>query len=348
MAITDTSYSTTFDVVLNYRTKNKYKSSWFGYVIVNKGAKKPFIRIPNKNIYNSIDKVIDKVVVESTDGDNYTKEYVVSDEFLINFPVSTSSDTHYKITLFCASDESTGFCAKTTGDENWIPYQSYDNDGTIFCSDIRLVTSLVPMSLVDFNSLLYDPQFSSPSKIALFEDVVGDKYIVIRKPSKNNFPGYYFDLERKKYNILPDAKLPNQGHYIREGILTGDTDNIIYTTGSTAKYVYDKDGNVDPTWNYGATVANYENTSGTLSYPLHSTYGFDIDLEEPPTTGNYGYLFHNTAENLPSYYSIYYKTSDLSDLTSRRFLYKLELESQNEGSQVPVVRSLNFKFNKGI
>jgi hypothetical protein len=61
---------------------------------------------------------------------------------------------------------------------------------------------------------------------------------------------------------------------------------------------------------------------------------------------NRGFLFYNTAENLPSYYSISYRLSSGTDDTNNRFLYKIVLNSNEKGSLVPKVRSIRFMVNE--
>jgi hypothetical protein len=63
---------------------------------------------------------------------------------------------------------------------------------------------------------------------------------------------------------------------------------------------------------------------------------------------NRGFLFYNTAENLPAYYSLSYNTTKDNDDMSNRFVYKIDLETKGLNTAVPKVRSIRFEINKDI
>jgi len=382
----------TFDYKYQYRVKNEYLSTWTAFVIVSPGSSDNFITISNVFINEKNIKLIQKIVVENIDNGQVT-EFLddTGGSFYIDFmSQNTQSETHYKITIFCASDENTGFCAY-----NWIPYQNNIN-GTINVSPyIKIVSKLESLKIVSFDNLLYNTSFSNDNKAAIYEEN-NEKYIVVKKPFKDYVPGYYFNYINKKYYYDPDKQIENKSHWIR----SGDNINIYYTTGSSGNFVYKKGfSNVDINWNGGVTLVDFPNYTGYESYQHHSTYGYpinidnineqsiilypnDIDPRAPISSGivgsslwlnwlnntnrsseaniyqssnkltvsdyNRGFLFYDTAENLPSYYSISYRLIKSTSDINNRFLYKIELISDDDGSLVPKVRSINFIINKDI
>jgi hypothetical protein len=220
-------------------------------------------------------------------------------------------------------------------------------------------------------------------------------------PSKDIFPGFYFNSIQKKYELNPDVQIENVGHYIRKGALLQNNtiSKITYTTGSSGVNVYTYDrASYDTTWNNSVTLKEFPNHTG-IFYNHHSTYGYNINIDTSSiqqlnlqegsvdprapwpssivgsatwdtwyadtygdraweeyegtkfvtvTSTNRGFLYYSTAENLPAYYSISYRTiSDIDD-TNTRFLYKIELSSNDTGVLVPKIRSLKFSINENL
>lgn len=396
-----------FDFKYRYRVKNEYLSSWVGYAIVSQGTIDPTITIANKNVSDRRNIPLIKNVVVTNLDTGETNE-VSSEGNLFNIYLnrsSSSSESHFRISIFCASDENTGFCA-----DQWVPHEGTRSKTIEVSPGIRLVPKLKPITIVDLNTLIYDTPMSSDDKAAIYKEETGEKYIVVKSPSKDLFPGYYFDNINKRYIEDDSTKIENIGHWVRNGVditfrsipgysglVPVYSDPFTYTTGSNASgvvYKYDRI-NVDNSWNNGSTLPDYPNYTGIPFYSHHSTYGYPININNTrkaklileagmidprapyvssevgsspwitwisgvypsdyqqwvsdkqvnTDTTNRGFLFYETAENLPAFYSISYRTITGDVELNKRFLYKLELTSESQDNLVPVVRSLKFIIN---
>lgn len=396
-----------FDYKYRYRVKNEYLSSWVGYAIVSQGTIDPTISISNKKIdANKNIPLIKNVVV--TNLDNGESTIVSSEGSLFNIylnRVNPSVDTHFRISIYCASDEETGFCA-----DKWVPFEGTREKTIEVSPGIRIVPELKPISIVNLNTLIYDTPTSNDTRAAIYEEQNGEKYIVVKSPSKDLFPGYYFDNINKKYIEDESTKIENIGHWIRNGVqityqnipgysglVPVYSDPFTYTTGSNASgvvYKYNR-STVDNSWNNGSVLPDYPNYTGVSFYSHHSTFGYPINVDsvrnkklyledkmiDPRApydsssvgssswltwisgaypsdyqqwqdnkyintdTINRGFLFYESAENLPTFYSISYRTLVGETDINKRFLYKLELTSDSQSNLVPVVRSIRFMIN---
>lgn len=277
-----------FDISFNYRVKNQYLSTWVAFAIV---APKVDITVSVTN-RDSFDQpgfpIIDSILIE--DIDNKTSS-TLSDPNTITMKfnrLASNTEGHFKITMFCMSDSVTGFCAKTDPTTYFVPKTNM----TISAGGIRFVSKLDPLVVCSLPSLIYDTASNNDRKCALIEDSIGEKYLVVKKPSKENFPGYYFDNSNLAYHFDSSNQIKNKGHYVRQMWLNNS--KITFTTGSWKESVLEPVNNdVDLTWNHGATT--YDNTyqSDTFPvyyYPLHSTYGHGINLD-PITTIFEGTLY---------------------------------------------------------
>lgn len=392
-----------FNVKYNYKVKNKYLSTWISYAIVSPGIKDNIV-ISNRDIDGFPgSKIIKSIDLLNIDTDVTTT--ISSDTFILPFDTTNAkTNSHFKITMYCAANENTGFSANAAGDsEPYIPKETTDN--IVVPGGIKLVTKLTSLKICDLGTLLYDTPLANDRKCALITDYNNEKFLVVKKPSKDSFSGYIFNSIQKSYSVKTDAQINNKGHYIRNGF--DSNENVItYTTGSSGTNVINTLNDNDNTWNAGQTYSNYSNTYNTIHYPLHTSYGHKLNLEDTQTisvqntllgdgdvdpraedlesskvgstawsawiqayyqdeydtysasskytitTGtvtNRGYLFYNTAENLPSFYSISYSTMNgtYNDI-AKRFLYKIELESDGSLQIAPKVRSIRFEVNKGI
>lgn len=409
-----TNYPTTgisFDFKYRYRVKNEYLSTWTGYAIVSPGASSPTITISNQNVSKRGGTPLIKNI-SITNLDTRTTNVATDEGGIFNLSLSrldSTKEAHFKITIYCISDEDTGFCAN-----GWIPYESSYSKTITVSPGIKLVSRIKPISIVDLSTLIYDTPIDNDSRVALFTDKNDNKFLVVKEPSKGIFPGYYFNSLSKKYIEDQSSKIENIGHWIRRGVyvtyqdLPGYSgkipvysDEITYTTGSSEDgivYSYDR-SSVDNTWNQGATLPEYPNSTGVSFYTHHSTFGYPINVDRddtvtlyltndqidpraPYTTGkvgssswlswiqtnypsdytfyntngyvqndsthNRGFLFYDTAENLCSFYSITYRTVVGSSDLNKRFLYRLELLSDNDENLTPIVRSLRFTINDRI
>lgn len=381
-----------FDFKYHYKVRNDYLSTWVGYAIVYPGSYEPNIIIYNEKYDTKNINVIDKIILENLDTGK-TQEYISNESNIFTLNLSDYSDreTHYKITIFCASSTDTGFCAN-----NWTPYEGTDTGTIIVSPQIKIVNNLNPVRITSFSSLLYDSH--TKNKAALIEDN-NEKYIIIKEPQKENLPGYYFNSINKEYVYNIYKAIENKGHWVRKYLLRNINDEIesyYYTTGSSGN-IYNKSfTTIDKTWNDGALLSEFPNYTGISNYSHHSTYIYPVNLSESKdqeiiiregdidprngyitgsdswvtwmqnnnigelkkysysagklvtTDSNRGNLFYPTAENLPTYYSISYKTiSNITD-TNDRFIYKIELLSDDTGSLVPKVKSLRFVINEEV
>lgn len=397
-----------FDVTYNYRIKNRYASTWVGYAIVSPGVGDDII-IRNPKIWNKKDfDIIGSVTIEDLDRGGV----IVAEEGdgLIRFNLDASDSTsnrHFKITMNCASDEETGFSARYASPQglNWIPSES--RGFITIPAGIRIVPRLEPIKVVDLSTLIYDTPMTNDRRCAITEESSGEKYLVVKSPSKDVFPGYYFNSIERVYETNPYVFIENKSHYIRR-TATNESGDVYFTTGSSGSLVVDPWLQTDTTWNNGQTLGEYPNTVSTVYYTNHTTYGYPVNIDDssslvwydvlysgdldlrcpdiasgrvgsPEWTGwigateysdnlneylstpsylgykrcqvrgdsitNKGYLFYNTGENLPAYYSISYRTIQQESDINSRFLYKLELTSDGSRRVAPRVRSIRFKVN---
>lgn len=344
------------------------------------------------------------------DLDNNTKSEKSDDggKIIFNLDASDSStNKHFKVTIFCASDESSGFSARSERNKatHFIPSEARR---TIEVSrGIRFVSKLESLKIVDLSALIYDTPMTNDRRCALITEYNGEKYLVSKIPSKDGFPGYYFDNISGNYFTDPRVMMTNRGHYVRKinvkDSITSEYSSQTWTTGSSGVAIKDPWLSRDSSWNNGSTLPAHPNTVATGIYQNHSTWGYPITLDDVSTLSwietvrsgmfdlrvdnrtsgqifspgwsgwaqeaypnditkwqsayagaitisgdipNRGFLFYNTGENLPAFYSISYRTVKNTDESFSRFLYKLELESNGSRSVIPKVRSIRFRVNR--
>lgn len=410
--------TTLFSYIYNYREKNEYLSTWTGYAIIQTSTtNEKYINFGNPQNNNNID-IIQKIIIENMDNGVIHVIEKNNNQFKIDNSIfQTDNDnivSHFKITIYCLSDETTGFSAKHSNtNQPWIPFEGIPtldltsklNRGRIDVSPgIKIVSNITPIKIVDISDLIYNTTIQNEEKASIYKELDGNSYIVVKEPSKDTFPGYYYSENNLSYSTYDESKIANIGHYSRKGFINNST-QIQYTTGSSGVYVYNSENSAetdtkDTLWNNGDINISKRNTDETVYYPTHSTYGFPINLDKSntflfsktlkdgmydlrantqdqrlvgsdawlnwinendkssydsstphqypvvdATIYNRGFLYYNTAENLPTYYSITYRTIDgLTDLNSR-FLYKIELGSTNKNGQVPEVDAIRFIIN---
>ena len=331
-----------FDYIYNYRTKNEYTSTWTTFAIVSPIVSEPRMIVKNPKSVGSSKKIIQSITITDLDDNTiYYSSTDVLESYNITLKNYTATNKHFKIIMHCLSDSSTGFCAKVYGtNETYLPFTNSNievNQGIMF------VSNLTPIQLVDFATLIYNTHLNNDTRAGIYTDFYDERYIVIKEPSKRIFPGYGFNVLGGYYDIYETAKNQNTNHYIRYGKdLSGDG-QILYTTGSLETTVYDNSNVKDTGWNKGQTLPAYKNTYQDIRFPNHSSYAYPINIDK--YANDIGFLFYNTAENLPGFYSISYKLAvDANEITSR-FLYKIELESNKQGNLTPIVRSVRFIIN---
>jgi len=400
-----------FDIIYNYRIKNKYSSTWTSFAIVSPNTVGS-VTVRNPKIWTKTDvetqkRIIDKISIEDLDTGLSSDVYDEDGKLTFKLDASESStDKHFKVVIYCASDEETGFCARYTRSTAtyFIPSK---NKGLINVSKgIKFVSRLESIKLVDLSTLVYDTPMSNDKRCALITDYNNEKYLVAKIPSKDIFQGYYFDSISGYYYYDSRILIKNIGHFVRQTL--SDTQINYFTTGSSGTIVYDPWNRIDTSWNAGSVLSEYPNTDTEFKYANHSTYGYpitlsdaselkwrdlltsgSIDLRSPnissalvgspewsgwistsvysgdlptyirsvdhysrpvlyvnTTIPNRGYLFYSTGENLPSFYSISYRTVKNTDSSYSRFVYKIELSSDSDRSVIPKVRSIRFRINE--
>lgn len=402
---------TSFDVTYNFRVKNRYVSTWVSYAILAPNTLGEVV-FTNPLLWErgtfTNKRIIDKILVQDLDTGSSLEAR--DEDGKIKFQldgVDSSTNKHYKVTVFCASDESTGFSGKSGSSlaSHFIPNE--DNNTINVSRGIRFVAKLESLKIVDLSTLLYDTPMANDKRCTLITDFNGEKYLIAKAPSKDIFPSYYFDSISGYYLIDSRVMIPNKNHYVRK--ISSNIEDGYYTTGSSGQIIVDLWMGIDRTWNNGATLAEYPNTTSTGIYPNHSTYGYPINIDDSPyvkwsdtirsgdldlraenkdyaevgSSGwkvwlvcgyslsalqsynnvpaqyggpaltirdaiipNRGFLFYNSAENLPAFYSISYRTVKSMDSSYSRFVYKVELESDSSRSVIPKVRSVRFRLNR--
>lgn len=379
----------TFDFKYLFRTKNEYLSTWTGYAIVSPGVHTPYITIPNVRLEDKNINLIQKIIVTNIDN-GQINEYGEDNGGVFNILLnSDESESHYKIVIYCASNDINGFCAN-----NWIPFEGEKASTIIVPAFVKLVSRIDPIKMTSLDTLIYDSPLGEQRAAIYTEN--NEKFIVVKCPNKDNLPGYYFNSINKVYTSDSTKQFDNKTHWIRQNAYnnSGTIENYYYTTGTSGNVVYKKDfATRDLTWNVSIPMTEFPNYTGYNVYTHHSTYGYPINIDAidtqkimlymgdtDPRIGltvgssswltwlginypdelttynqalqieindiNRGYLFYNTAENLPAYYSISYRTASNIDDTNNRFLYKISLYSDDTGSLVPKVRSIRFIINE--
>jgi hypothetical protein len=268
----------TFDYTYLYRTKNEYLSTWTGYAIIAANAYNPYIIIPNVKVVDKNINLINKIAIENLDTGQITDYLEDNGGMFKIFFGSTNTESHFKITLFCASNDDNGYCA-----DNWSPYKNKQSSSITISPNVKLVYKIDPIKLVGLDTLLYN-SFTGDQRAAIYEEN-GEKFIVVKFPSKDTVPGYYFDSINKKYYSDSTKQLDNKGHWVRQHNYDKRfVDQFYYTTGSSGNILYIKDNVTrDTTWNGGATLNEFPNYTGITYYPHHSTYGYPINVDSVNT-----------------------------------------------------------------
>lgn len=390
------STSVSFDITFRYRCLDRYVSTWDGYIVVLPNTVNPNItfnnfRLKDSPSVNGIGKV---KITNLVSGE--TTEYSEQEKYDIKL-VSSIADTQYKIQIHCASDTTTGFTAKDQSDNHWVPSTS----NITLTDGMYIVSKLDPIKIVDFSSLIYDKP-SNSEKAAIITESDGSKFLVVKEPPKDLFPGYYFSEKDRTYKMYGYTN--NNGHYIRYYYQSGVLQR--YTTGSSGNMVLNMDGSTDYDWNNGVVANGYSNINSDIFFRHHSTIGYPLNLEksstihmndtlfsgdiDPCPSGQYwnakvigssewlnwvntediktsrlnqwnstnnsiyidedipnrGFLYYNTGENLPLYYSISYLEANGNADSNSRFLYKIELFGGESNNSVPKVKSIHFTINE--
>lgn len=327
-----------------YNQINNYMSYWDGYIIADEDETK--INIIQKKYFG--DNIVERVKIVNvatqeaitiSDNDNYI---YLGDKENLDYTLNRGI---YSLRIYCLTDRSGSYPANW-----WSPNSSEFIE--IF-GNARIVADVNPMKIVSIETLLYTTTYENDYRCSVITDVDGFQYVVVKEPSKNIIPGYYFDNKRRAYIKNDSHVIRNIGHYKRKYARpSGEILLEEYITGSqvndivSGNYFDDSTLEVDYAWNKGKLYEpDFKNTTNGL-YRQHSTFGHPINVDE--TFGiNKGHLFYNTAENLPAFYTIEYGLVDRSDSTINKFLYRIDLKSEHE-SYTPVLDSVKFIINTNL
>jgi len=331
----------------SYYTEEKYTSFWESYILVDLDS---YITISQTLLEE--DQLVKNVIVFNIDSGKTTNYEMGDDQLKIDLVKGT-----YNIKIFCLSDPNTKFCKDIT----WNPsIETSTSKGP----NIRCVSNIEPLRIVDFNLLLFSTPYEKDNRAALINDSEGFSYIVVKEPSKKIIRGYYFDFSVGSYKKNEAQLISNTGHYKRryiggdpaETYITGSqgTNIISNTFVSSLSGIIPIDASIalDSTWNEGRIwPPEFANTDTSKLYMVHSTYGNPITLDDyglgDINIANKGHLFYNTGENLPAFYTIEYGSVSVSDPTKDRFLYKIDLLSEHEVN-TPIVNSVKFVINEEL
>jgi len=310
-------------ITYSYQTFDKYRSFWESNIICDNDNSTIRINQP-KNSDGSTDKIIK--TIELTNLDTAKKETTkLEDTF-----TKVLKKGRYKIRIFTLSDE-------TTQRSLWNPFtMSVD-------TNIRFVAKADPINMVGLDTLLFSTPYENDSRFAIYTDANNYKYVVIKEPSKNIVPGYEFNPLEKRYQYNTDNAILNIGHH-RKFFYDGFGSDIEkYMTGSSGTYIVNQSGNIDLTWNDGRTPSDFVKSFSNKYYPVHTTYGNKIDLQDD--VNHSGFLFYDSGENLSEFYTLEYEYLNTRDKANDRFLYKIELIS-NAAEATPIVDSVRFIINE--
>jgi len=332
-----------------YNQFDKYASYWKGFIIVDEPSKiiikQSYVITPT-----SEEKVVNKYKIYNIK----TQEYITKNDneaYLNYYKLNDNEKTIelnrgiYEIIIHCLTDVNGAHPA------NWWSPNSSEFIQVI--GNAKLVANVNPLKNVSLETLLYTSTYENDSRCSVITDVDGLQYVIVKAPSKNIIPGYYFDNTYNSYIKQSDQMIKNIGHYHRSYLTESGINSFI--TGSNndsivSGYYFDDTAYIiDESWNLGKPYPqDFINTNSGL-YPEHSTFGekINIDYDYDSSNNNKGHLFYNTAENLPSFYTITYGIVDKSDISLDKFLYKIELISEHD-YLTPYVNNIKFTINTNL
>ncbi len=322
----------------SYRTEDRYASYWEGYIIADIAGTLTVQQLIDSDGNN----VVNRILIEDTEGIPVYNEIMDDVTEVVPIPKGV-----YKYKFFCLTDNYTKYAK-----DNWSPYD------TIYVKtsqDMKLVSKIEPLNIVDFDILLHSTSYERDNRASLVDRRDG-KYLVVKEPSLNIMQGYYFHAGKSMYQSIPAYKSRNIGHYQRkflqrvgatgyylEEYITGSSGNIVNSTVGS-HYATMSGYQQDLTWNDGILYPeDFANTDQDKQYAQHSSYGYSLHIDDI-TTEDRGHLFYNTGENLCDFYTITYGEVDTEDPTVDRFLYKIELNSEHK-INTPILESVKFTMN---
>jgi hypothetical protein len=334
-----TSYLASAHVYAKYSVKSQdlYTSYWDGFILATSDST---VKVKQyREFYDVGRRIVKKILVEDLDGKK-VNEFSPGDEN-ITIPIKKGI---FRLKVFCLVDLATKYPV-----QEWSPYsKNFIETG----AEVKIVPRVDPVRLVDFDILLNSTPYENDSRASVIATGDGFKYVVVKEPSKNLVPGYFYDASKSAYVSKEVNLIRNIGHYKRQHLrYPGVSGYWIeeFITGSLGGTVQsgtylDTDSYLqDISWNNGNTFpAGFDNLIQDSIYPQHYTFGSRINVED--TVANKGHLFYNTSENLPAFYTIRYGVVDRNDPTVDRFLYKIQLNSEHERN-TPILEAVKFSIN---
>jgi len=331
----------TVSFTYSYNTINNYMSYWDGYIIVNSDNSEILIKQQTYNESNIVEriKIINTASQEAITKSN-NDDYIFIGDSRKTFTLNRGI---YSLRIFVQTDVNGSYPA------NWWSPNSSEFIEVI--GNARIVPDVNPMTTVALETLLYTTTYENDYRCSVITDTDGLRYIIVKEPSKNIIPGYYFDSTKSTYILNDSHRIKNIGHYKRTYIRPTGVFKEEYITGSkelnimSGIYIDDTSYDIDYTWNDGKLYPqDFKNTEDKL-YRQHSTYGSPLNIDNEEY--NKGHIFYNTAENLPAFYTIEYGLVDRQDASINKFLYKINLKSEHE-TYTPILNSLKFTINTNI
>jgi len=324
----------------SYRTEDKYASYWEGYIITGVDGSLTVHQLVDSDNEN----IVNRILIEDLEGKSIYNDVMDDVTKIVTIPKGV-----YRYKFFCQTDNYTKYAKN-----NWSPYS---DQFVKTSSEMKLVSKVEPLNIVDFDILLHSTPYERDDRAALVHKRDG-KYLVVKEPSLNIVQGYYFHAGKSIYQNIPADRSRNIGHYQRkflqhvgttgyylEEYITGSSGNIVNsTTGS--HYNVTSGYQQDLTWNDGILYPqDFSNTRNDVQYAQHSSYGYSLHIDDvTDESTSRGHLFYNTAENLADFYTITYGEVDTDDPTVDRFLYKIELKSEHK-INTPILESVKFTMN---
>ena len=323
-------------------------SFWKGFIIVDDNADIT-IKQSTYTYDETTADVITKYKIYDVDNDKFITgtDDSSSDYNMMNENKVTTNLNRgiYELVIHCITTDDGGAPAN-----NWSPNSS---EFLEVIGNAKVVANANSLKTVSLETLLYSTSYEDDMRCAIIDEL-NYSYIVVKEPSKNLVPGYYFNTTKSSYILEKEHMIENIGHYHRKEFdAHGNIQSFI--TGSkgtdiiSGVYSIDSSYVTDTKWNQGVTYpADFKNSDMSFLYQQHSTFNSDINVDSLDiTTGNTGHLFYNTAENIPSFYSITYGLIENTDVVLDKFLYKIQLTSEHE-SLSPMLNNVKFTMNTNL
>ncbi len=346
-----------------YNDVNKYASYWKGYIIADDNDIKVTLKqdqLGGVNIVNKY-KIVNTETGEAitkNDSDS-NKNYNILDD---NEKTITLDRGIYEFNVHCLTD-----IDGSTPANWWSPNSS---DFIQVIGNARIVAEIDPLKVVSLETLLFTTTYENDFRCAVITDTDSLKYVIVKEPSKNLIPGYYFNNTTSAYRKNDDHLIKNIGHYkrkwlnpsgvnIAEEYITGSYNSTIMSgnyddtpiSGSISGVMISGIDlyNTDYKWNKGDIYPQeFSNTDSDTLYRVHSTFNNPINVDDDfDSSINKGHLFYDTGENLAAFYTMQYGEVNRDNTTINKFLYKVVLTSEDENLS-PILDSIKFTMNTNL